>query len=379
MLFKKKKQSAPTTIEPMLDELHAFRREMESINWQAGGVLEDDRRKFILLLSGLSSCRMAPGIPQNMGHDALFECANEDDRTALREHLQKLFGITDEASLWDSLNDWYRSCDEYDTFRTFWAGWPEFDLNELNKEGRTAFEGSMRFAEKLQEITGNNGFLAWDINERIGICRRAYAAGFIAEERFWAVADSMAFRAAAYYDSWGEYALACVCGSVYYAFRQMYDNNEAETAAAPFLGIQLKLARALTTEDGIWRMYGWPKYNCTGKTYALAAKDIIPMLHDWDGPKGCLATDRITVDGCKVGYMYREKPDNSGDSGWRFFAGDEDDSYANNPENSGIYDLNTICNDDPEIIPFLRAPAGTAFGRDRKGEFREEAFAAGED
>lgn len=34
---------------------------------------------------------------------------------------------------------------------------------------------------------------------------------------------------------------------------------------------------------------------------------------------GCLASDRITVDGMRVGYMYREEPDQDVDSGWRFF------------------------------------------------------------
>jgi hypothetical protein len=31
-----------------------------------------------------------------------------------------------------------------------------------------------------------------------------------------------------------------------------------------------------------------------------------------------LATDRITVDGMPVGYMYRSSPINKEDSGWRF-------------------------------------------------------------
>ena len=34
------------------------------------------------------------------------------------------------------------------------------------------------------------------------------------------------------------------------------------------------------------------------------------------------------------------------DSGWRFLAGSEDDEYTDNPENIGIFDLNTICNYD---------------------------------
>lgn len=32
----------------------------------------------------------------------------------------------------------------------------------------------------------------------------------------------------------------------------------------------------------------------------------------------CLASDKITVDGLPVGYMYREEPEEEDDSGWRF-------------------------------------------------------------
>ncbi|MDR2861872.1 MAG: DUF2185 domain-containing protein [Syntrophobacterales bacterium] len=111
------------------------------------------------------------------------------------------------------------------------------------------------------------------------------------------------------------------------------------------------------------------------KNFAMAGK--IKDLLRWEGPEGCLATDRITVDGAKVGYMYREEPDEESkmpDSGWRFFAGDESDEYVNNPDNSGIYALNTIANYDPDIIPLLASPYGTAFGRDENGVFQEEAF-----
>jgi len=78
---------------------------------------------------------------------------------------------------------------------------------------------------------------------------------------------------------------------------------------------------------------------------------------------GCYASGRITVDGAPVGYMYREQPDKDVDSGWRFFAGDESQEYADNPDNLAIYEVNTICNYDRAIIPFLDAPIGSAFGR----------------
>ncbi|BBI35870.1 DUF2185 domain-containing protein [Cohnella abietis] len=86
--------------------------------------------------------------------------------------------------------------------------------------------------------------------------------------------------------------------------------------------------------------------------------------------EGCIATDRITVDGSKVGFMYREEPNtNYPDSGWRFMAGDEDDEYMNNPKNHSVYQVNTICNYDLDIIQFLDAPTGTAFIRDKTGKF----------
>ena len=78
---------------------------------------------------------------------------------------------------------------------------------------------------------------------------------------------------------------------------------------------------------------------------------------------GCFATDRITVDGLKVGYMFRELPDKDVFSGWTFMAGDESQEYADNPDNWAIYDVNTICNYDPAIIPYLEAAYGSAFGR----------------
>ena len=57
------------------------------------------------------------------------------------------------------------------------------------------------------------------------------------------------------------------------------------------------------------------------------------------------------------------EPDREIDSGWRFMAGYESDEYLSNPANMAIYDVNTIANYDPEIIPFLGAPVGSAFER----------------
>jgi hypothetical protein len=97
------------------------------------------------------------------------------------------------------------------------------------------------------------------------------------------------------------------------------------------------------------------------KAFKLHASDIKTLR---EGLGACLATDRITVEGLPVRFMYREPPDNEVDSGWRFFSGvDEDDSYVNDPNNCGVYDVNTIANYDPTILPYLDAPVGSAFER----------------
>lgn len=115
------------------------------------------------------------------------------------------------------------------------------------------------------------------------------------------------------------------------------------------------------------------------KQFFINGREGEVLLEDWESSDGCIATDRITVDGLPVGYMYREKPEDGAwfggyDSGWRFTAGDESDEYMQTVENSGIYKLNTICQYDPDIVPLLHAPYGTAYIRDENGMFQEESF-----
>ena len=114
-------------------------------------------------------------------------------------------------------------------------------------------------------------------------------------------------------------------------------------------------------------------YEAAGRNrdFHVKAEDMKNLLPDWEEASGCIATNRITVEGCKVGYCYREKPDGDWDSGWRFTAGDESDEYMDDPNNAGIYGLNSICNDDPDIIALLHTPAPCAFERDKNGVFQQ--------
>jgi hypothetical protein len=103
------------------------------------------------------------------------------------------------------------------------------------------------------------------------------------------------------------------------------------------------------------------------KRLRLNTAQIRPLA---EGYGSCFATDRITMKGKRVGFMYRQTPVNDADSGWRFLAGDESDTYVTDLDNHGIHDVNIIANFDPDIIPFLDAPALSAFQRrDGSGPF----------
>ena len=84
---------------------------------------------------------------------------------------------------------------------------------------------------------------------------------------------------------------------------------------------------------------------------------------------GCIASDRIVVDGERVGFMYRDEPANDLDSGWRMVAGDESDEYMDESSNHDVYDVNTLANYHPDIIPLLDAPVGAQFERSEDGRF----------
>lgn len=96
------------------------------------------------------------------------------------------------------------------------------------------------------------------------------------------------------------------------------------------------------------------------KKFKIPTEDIKALLENHGA---CLATDKITVEGLKVGYMYKEAADFEADSGWRIFSNTESQEYIENIDNTGIYMLNTIANYDAAIIPYLDLPIGTELER----------------
>lgn len=112
------------------------------------------------------------------------------------------------------------------------------------------------------------------------------------------------------------------------------------------------------------------KYNENGYI-DIEVKDL--FTYEGTHGSGCIASSKITKEGYKVGYMYKEEASVVfPDSGWRFFAGDEDEDYSNDPDNFAIFDLNTICNYDQDVIKHLNLEENSYLIRINSTEFIED-------
>jgi len=106
-----------------------------------------------------------------------------------------------------------------------------------------------------------------------------------------------------------------------------------------------------------------------------SSKFLIPEENIRDLVSGMgysLVSNKITVDGMPVGYMYREERMDKEDSGWRFLSGTETEEYLDDPDNSKALAVNVVANYDATIIPYLKRKIGTELERvEGTGEFGE--------
>lgn len=77
-----------------------------------------------------------------------------------------------------------------------------------------------------------------------------------------------------------------------------------------------------------------------------------------------LVSKKCLEDGNTIRWIYREIGDREEDSGWRIFAGDEDDKYNNDSKNIAIINIYYLLNKDPSLLVPLKSEVGSAFERE---------------
>lgn len=101
------------------------------------------------------------------------------------------------------------------------------------------------------------------------------------------------------------------------------------------------------------------------KEYHAAMKNRMMILN----LKACVSK-KVTEEGWKVGYMERGEPHDKADSGWVFFAGDEDEAYLSDYKNLELVDVGYVWQQfDHDIFQYIDMPVGSKLIRISSKEF----------
>lgn len=325
-----------------------YKAQLEESEGKVKGV-EVSREKFTFLLGGIAAFRKVPGIPEHIGYEKMYHCESEENKELVKEYLKKLFAIEDAKTLVKACYIRFSGSREYEQFMTFWKDAPMFDVNKLQPQGLKSFEMCKERAGYFYPVLEERGFYAWDISERINLCRLAAACGVITDEEFFKITDEWVRIAQVFYNSYEEYAISCLCGAVYSMAR--YEEKGLEQ----FLDLNIKIVEQLINHNGVWQSNAW---------YKPKEREWVRVL---EKDMGCFITKRA-LEKRAIHFMYRAKPEeNTPDSGWRFMYGNEDEEYLKVKENTEVMSLNRVCNFQPDILAYVHAQIGKNYEMELTG------------
>lgn len=339
--------------------VHQLEKKMK--NKRIDGKMPIKQEEFAILLSGISSILN--------GYDLMqLEVGDGIDRNMLKKHLQDQFQISDKESAIQAIQSFLNDNTQwqYEQFLGFWKQDPQIDLEELDETAKMFFETCKIFAKQFYPILQERGFAGFDYGESIRMIRECYAVNLLDQEMAERMLYDVSNRAFRQFDSWEEYAISYLCGGCYFMFRKSAMNNAY--ANMMFQNILQAIEKLFfETRWNLWNRYSWLE----GKKYFPNLKEVTRYT---ESNLGCFVSDRVSIDLEAIGYMVKEEPSKDNpDSGWRIFAGDESQEYIDDLDHTQVFSLNTICNYDPDILPFLDDPIGTIVVRNEAGTLvREE-------
>lgn len=180
--------------------------------------IELDDSEFTIMLGFLSGIRKVPNIDKCVGLDKLFFKFDDDEKEAVKDYLLRFYGIKDIDSLKETFRREFSIDAHYEDLKAYINGEPNFDLNELNSEGRAVFKSCIMFIERIIDKIPEGGLLAWDLSERIGLLRLAYGCDILSNSDYVTAISVYTDEAKKWYSSWEEYIKGVIFGGAFYMF-----------------------------------------------------------------------------------------------------------------------------------------------------------------
>lgn len=182
--------------------------------------LELSEEEFTMELGFLPGIRKIPGFEHSIGFNKFFTVYEGEQKETALKWFKNYFGVTDKDSF-VKLYQGGRVCNISNfagDVTAYLNGKPHFDINELNRNGKRAFFNTVELIKAFGDNLPEGGTLAWDLCEKVGFCRHAYACGIIPNSDYTASMIFLRDAAKKNFPSVREYLKSLVFGSGVYMF-----------------------------------------------------------------------------------------------------------------------------------------------------------------
>lgn len=153
-----------------------------------------------------------------IGIDDIFEKYDEDEKKVVREWFLKKCNVKDIKTLTAAYNSQLSTNGKYKDIVAYISGKPNFDINDFDSDTRLVWDSCMRFCEKMINKTPDGGLIAWDISEKMGILRHAYACDIITDSEYILAVMELTDEIKKEYSSWKEYLTGYIFGAGMFMF-----------------------------------------------------------------------------------------------------------------------------------------------------------------
>ncbi len=208
--------------------------------------------EFALRLAYLPSIRHIPNTKYGLGFDNFLKKFPDDEKRIVRAFLKNNFGIIDKKSLDELLNGKlsYNLTSVMHNVCAQAAGSPDFDVSALDQNGKELFGDFTLFLSYIIKfLPTRGGVTAWDISEKIGFTRNAYACDIITEKDYREAVSIYTDLAKRCFSDFDEYLTSLVLGSGMFMF---LEDNRSVKSAIKYIDTVMPLVLEGDVPDIIW-------------------------------------------------------------------------------------------------------------------------------
>lgn len=219
-------------------------------------VAKPEKRKmsdgeFTVLLGLIPSLRPLPPVQRPLGLNDFFLKFEGKEKEAVTKWLETLFNIKDK----DSFIEFYRKGRDcnisgmYSDVKAFLDGKPKFDIKTLRGDGQRSFVNTCAFVKPFCEFLPEAGVLGWDLSEKVGYSRLAFACDILEKEDYIGSMSAIKNAALELFPSAADFMKSLVLGGALYAFAS--DNWDVK-GAIDYVKVAMSIIMQCDLPDGEW-------------------------------------------------------------------------------------------------------------------------------